>query len=701
MADPTLISRRALLQGACGTLFALGFLPRAEAAASAQLAVGDNPFDLPFRHIHLDFHTSSAVPGVGSDFQAQDFARTLREAAVNSITVFAKCHHGNAYYPTKVGVRHPSLRNDLLGEMIEACHAEGIRVPVYISVGYDQRMWARHGDWRALDSEGRQVGHRGGAGPLKAALGTLCLNTAYFDYLAAQAEEVVSGYEADGIFYDNFVHPAPGCFCAACMAERETLGMDSARPEDCVKHSEIVIDRVIHRLFDIVRSRKPKISVFVNGPLGMRRGTPEFRRSLLKYYSHVEIESLPGALGYTYFQIASRYMRTLGLAVAGMTGSFHRSWGDFGSIRNQAALDYECFQMLAQATTCSIGDHLQPSGRLHESVYERIGKTFRSVAEKEPWCTGARAVTEIGCLLSDGNQESGESDAGLVGMLTQLHHQFDMLDAHSDFGKYRLIILPDDVRLNERLRQKVETYLGAGGKLVLSHEAGLDDAGKRFALSGLGLEYEGAWPHEVQYLEVLDPLTEGIPEMVHVAYDKGSAVKARPGTRVLARVWGSYFDRDFRRFHVEQSPFSGPTEYVAVAARDNVIYLAVPIFRSYARNGYAFYRQLVANCIQRLMPDQLVKASVPSTAQVSITEQQGRRIVHILNYIPERRAPNLDVVEDVIPLFDVELSVRSEGPPRQIYLAPQRNSLAFTYGEGYAKLVVPSVAGHQMVVLET
>ncbi|MCJ7623382.1 MAG: hypothetical protein MUO76_07750 [Anaerolineaceae bacterium] len=58
---------------------------------------------LPFRQVHLDFHTSPAIPDVGVDFDPRVFASLLKSAHVNSVTVFAKCHHGHSYYPTKVG----------------------------------------------------------------------------------------------------------------------------------------------------------------------------------------------------------------------------------------------------------------------------------------------------------------------------------------------------------------------------------------------------------------------------------------------------------------------------------------------------------------------------------------------------------------------------------------------------------------------
>lgn len=53
---------------------------------------------LPFRQIHLDFHTSEAMDGVGADFDPDEFADTLAAAHVNSVTCFARCHHGWLYY---------------------------------------------------------------------------------------------------------------------------------------------------------------------------------------------------------------------------------------------------------------------------------------------------------------------------------------------------------------------------------------------------------------------------------------------------------------------------------------------------------------------------------------------------------------------------------------------------------------------------
>jgi hypothetical protein len=58
--------------------------------------------NFPYRQVHLDFHTSEKIEGIGSRFSVENFENALKIGHVNSITLFAKCHHGWMYYPSKV-----------------------------------------------------------------------------------------------------------------------------------------------------------------------------------------------------------------------------------------------------------------------------------------------------------------------------------------------------------------------------------------------------------------------------------------------------------------------------------------------------------------------------------------------------------------------------------------------------------------------
>ncbi len=63
----------------------------------------------------------------------------MKKGNVDSITVFAKCHHSLCYYPTKIGTVHPHLNFDLTGAMIEAAHEIGVRAPIYITADWSDK----------------------------------------------------------------------------------------------------------------------------------------------------------------------------------------------------------------------------------------------------------------------------------------------------------------------------------------------------------------------------------------------------------------------------------------------------------------------------------------------------------------------------------------------------------------------------------
>jgi len=97
-----------------------------------------------------------------------------------------------------------------------------------------------------------------------------------------------------------------------------------------------------------------------------------------------------------------------------------------------------------------------------------------------------------------------------------------------------------------------------------------------------------------------------------------------------------------------------------------------------------------------------VRSNAPSTAQITLLEQPEKRraIVHLLHYIPERRGLEFDTIEDVIPLYHVELAFKRPTRPERVYLAPTGEDVPFEYDGAYVCLAVPQVNGHQMVVAE-
>jgi len=110
--------------------------------------------ELTARQVHLDYHTSPLIECVGDHFNKENFQKALITGNVSSVTIFAKCHHSQCYYPTKIGTMHPHLKFDLLGEMLTAAHEIGVKAPVYITAGWSAMDAENHPEWRAKLKDG-------------------------------------------------------------------------------------------------------------------------------------------------------------------------------------------------------------------------------------------------------------------------------------------------------------------------------------------------------------------------------------------------------------------------------------------------------------------------------------------------------------------------------------------------------------------
>ncbi|MFC1527055.1 hypothetical protein ACFL6X_09640 [Candidatus Latescibacterota bacterium] len=360
--------------------------------------------ELRFRQIHLDFHTSEEITGIGSRFDPDEFADTLARASVDSVTCFGRGHHGWIYFDTEKFPerRHPHLERNLLAEQIEACHARDIRVPIYLTVQWDQYTSERHPEWLCIGADGRQQG----TPPYEAGFyRKLCVNTPYVDFLKEHIREVFGLVPVDGFFFD-IVQPND-CSCFHCREGMRQEGIDPADEEQRRRYGLQVMNQFKRDMTAFVRRFSDDCTIFYNaGHVGPRH------RQVVEAYTHLELESLPsGGWGYLHFPLTIRYARNLGVDCMGMTGKFHTTWGDFHSFKNQAALEFECFQMIAHGAKCSVGDQLHPEGKICAATYDLIGSVYSQVAAKEPWCRGARSLVDIGVFTPE--EHTGGSHGNL------------------------------------------------------------------------------------------------------------------------------------------------------------------------------------------------------------------------------------------------------------------------------------------------
>ena len=645
---------------------------------------------LPSRQVHLDFHTSEHIPGVAANFDATAFAATVAAAHINSMTVFARCHHGWLYYPSKkfAHLIHPELQTpDLLLQQIDALHAAGIRAPVYTTLQWDYQSARTHPEWLVRHADGT---HTGSTFDKPGFYQTLCTRTGYADHFIAMLEDLMDALgpdRMDGFFFD--ITGIRSCWCDTCRALMTQRGIDA--DDETVVHrlAHESIDAFKHRVSQTVRARAPGATIFYNaGHIG-----PCTRESA-DSYSHFELESLPGgAWGYQHFPTTARYAHTLGKDCLGMTGKFHDSWGDFHSLRSRAALEYECLRALAMGYGCSIGDQLPPDGALNPATYQLIGGIYRTIEAYEPFARPSRPVVEAAVVSGehpDIEHAIPEAVTGAMQALQELAVQFDIIDPDQDFAKYPLLILPDGLVMDEALCQKIDAYAARGGKVLCTLDATAD------ALPHcLGAKTQDSQAMAPDFFVAEGPLaTDLYPGNEYVIYERGCNLTPTTGETILSCV-SPHFERGGNRFcsHGYTPSAGGPAKPAAIAT-DNTLTIARPLFGQYQKNAPWWVKTLVRNALNQLLPARLTTHDGPSFLECHLREQEGRYVLHLLSYMPWQKSAQSQSIEEPIALHKVQVQLRPDLPIASAALAPELTPLAL---EG--NMLTVDVNGYACVVL--
>lgn len=660
------------------------------------------------RQVHLDFHTSEYIEGIGKAFDKEVFASTLEKAAVNSITCFARCHHGWLYYPSKLQPEmiHPHLANhSLLLEQIEACHSRRIDVPIYTTVQWDGYLARQHPEWLCLDGQGDFINSQGIPEPHF--YYSLCLNSGYRDYFKAHLLDiidVVGEEQIDGIFMDILFRVA--CDCQHCQKEMKGKGIDHFSEINRLAYSEIMLNEFKSEVTELIRQRAPKATIFYNGS---HVGFAD--KQNVDAYSHLELESLPsGGWGYDHFPITMRYARNLGKEVIGMTGKFHTYWGDFHSLKNQEALEFECFNMLALGAGCSVGDQLHPDGELSPGAYSLIGNVYRQVAMMEEACQSAAIPeVEIGVMTPEETWVAGghslRIDPSLIGvnrMLQELNYQFDIIDSQMDFSRYKVLILPDVIGYSPQLQEKLNAYTENGGAVIGSYHSLLDE--DHAQNDWYGLDFLGEGDFERDFIMPNERIGKELPKEEFVMYLKPAKVKVTSGDVLLESV-RAYFNREGETFCSHQhAPSRRQAGAPAATINGKVVYFAHPVFNIYRKNAPRWVKELVKDVLSELIPHKLLRHNGPNTLLTTVNRSEDGRqhLIHGLHYITQKNSEEIYTVDGIIPLYQIEIKLLIGCQKvARVTDVVTKESLPYRIEGNYVVVEIEKIMGHKLIEVVT
>jgi len=678
---------------------------------------------LPSRQVHLDFHTSDLIPDVGAGFDKAQWQEALRAGRLNSITVFAKCHHSWSYYPTTIGKPHPALRRDLLKEQIEASHEIGVRVPIYYTVGWSATDSETHPEWLAINKDGsiQTTNYDVNAKPEDpkptVSWKNLCPSGSYREHIVAQTKEICDAYSVDGFFYDIcFRDP---CYCPNCVDAMRAAGIDPADDAAASRYNDLKWQQFMAECNAVIHARWPEATIFYNG------GASQYHPQWHVGDTHFELEDLPTSWGgYDKFPIRARYFANTGKDYLAMSGKFHTNWGEFGGFKHPDAIKFEAACMIAYGARCSFGDQLHPNGAMDLSTYKNIGEAYAYIEQIEQYGLDGKPASNLGLWLS-GNMPD---DQGVANMLMESQLDFEVVSPQRDLSHFATVILPGGCHMTEGDKlvegdhmtegdrkgsplQRSDVallteFVKNGGSLVVLGAGVLNQSRAAFMLD-TGADYVGPANYKIDYT-VVDSTTARTQGAIGIAHDLpaspflnySGAIRVAvtdPDAQVLAHIREPYFDRTYGHYCSHQNtPYrKDNSAQPAVWRKGNCVSLAHALGEMYYLHGARVHRQLFINALKLVYTQPVVTTHLPSAGRVSVVHQpqHARYVVHLM-YAPPLQRGRCSVIEDIPVLHQVPVKLRVAETVTRVYLAPSGEELPVMAGE----VTVPSVTGHQAIV---
>jgi len=656
-------------------------------------------------HVCVDFHIPEWPPDVISNMNLDDFFKTLEDANVEAVFFCAKDSYGNCTFSTKIGHKHIALKDrDLLREAVAKAHEHDIKVEAYYSVVWDDFAAKNNPDWNLRDPQGNMLRSD------RNIWGHLCINSPYRNFVLEHLRELVANYEIDCIFLDMIIYhwTSPSCYCNYCEKKFvNELGYEIPKEPDWsnekwrkyIKWRYRCIEQFIEEARNLVKSIRADCAFVHNyhGYYSFNWRVGQTAEGGTRYTDYCTGEAYPAVFGYNSPSELARFLRGVGGGKPCVTVvQRHTGLWDF-SVTAENEIKWEVATILANGSAVSVVDVTYPDGRLEKEVYKRLGDVFAEAQKRKEYLLNAEPLKYVALYYSQNTKDFYARDElgkyipffdGAYKALVEAHIPVEIVsDRHLADDKgledFKVLILPNSVCLSHDQCESIRRFVRSGKGLVATYLTSMaNENGEfrdNFSLNDLlGCNFIRFSEYSNSFVLPLDdPLTEGVPKIPHL--HKGPLIRVKNGGgRTIAKIVDSIGElTEGRTYSFFPAVPDRVTDYPAIVANDwgnsRSVYMAGAYEFNYIRFAYGAYRKLLINSvIWSAKEDPLITVEAPMTVEATFFKQNGRYIVHLVNFHLQRPAlspmttafsqtqnPPVQIIEEIIPVHDIKLKIRT------------------------------------------
>ncbi len=438
------------------------------------------------------------------DFDLDVYVNSIKDIGANVVLINVGGIVANYYTELEFHYRNPYLKSDMIKEVTDRLHKEGIRVIGRFDFSkLNETLAPRKPEWLYKSLKHETVNYNGQV--------HCCLNGGYqWDYSLEILKEALSKFPLDGVFfnmtgyqtkdYSNVDHGI--CQCNACRDKFKNWSHGLVLPKMSDKNDSVyrkyeqfkieTADELYHRIHDVIKSFGNHIAINTYTAAGTDFYRKESNSHAALYDNFVPWEyeaahNVKSALGsWKDKQVSNAAVHFYGYpARHAADARWLTQIRLVQDIMYGAGLDFYCMGRL---------DNLED-----RTVLQNVKEVFQFQKVNERYLHHTISGNRV-LLLHDSQSENEYQ--GFFEMLTENHVLFDVMeynctnnaDIPRDLNSYELIILPEISRLSQKQCAKLDQYVENGGKLLATGFTSTKDAIgnplNKIQLNTLGVEPE-------------------------------------------------------------------------------------------------------------------------------------------------------------------------------------------------------------------
>jgi len=127
--------------------------------------------------------------------------------------------------------------------------------------------------------------------------------------------------------------------------------------------------------------------------------------------------------------------------------------------------------------------------------------------------------------------------------------------------------------------------------------------------------------------------------------------------------------------------------------------LPITVGEEYEKSGDESLRAQVASAVRALFPNPLVEVSGSPWVDVSVSQLNGKRLIHLVNTSGDHKEAG--IIKKIDPVGPLQVTIRCEQKPSKITLQPTGEPCDFTYADGKAQVRVERLEIYDIMVIES